>query len=102
MSDNIDDKIKEFEYKLKRFQENYQSYAQENERSKSNDESSRKINAILFGKAMIDENDLVEIKSLVDWTERQLHWDGVSWMDYKIHVQAYLNFKGYKIELQGI
>lgn len=100
MSDNIDDKIKEFEYRLKRFQEKYQSYAQENEISKSNDESSRKINAILFEKAMIDENDLVEIKRLVDWTERQLHWDGVSWMDYKIHVQGYLNFKGLNIELQ--
>jgi hypothetical protein len=102
MSEHIDDKIKEFEYRLKKFQEKYQSYAQENENSKSNDESSRKINAILFEKAIIDENDLVEIKRLVDWTERQLHWDGVSWMDYKIHVKAYLNFKGFKIELQGI
>ncbi|MCR6639680.1 MAG: hypothetical protein NVV82_12040 [Sporocytophaga sp.] len=102
MSDNKEDKIKEFEWRLQKFQEIFESFAHEKKISQSNNDAAGKINSILFEKAFINENDLLEIKRLINWTERQLHWDGVSWMDYKLHVRAYLGFKGFKIDLPGI
>ncbi len=102
MPDSGEDKSNEFRWRLKKFQEQYELYAQEKEISQPNNEASRKINKILFEKEAIDKNDLQEIRRLIDWTEGQPHWSGASWMDYKMHVRTYLGFKGFEIDLPGV
>lgn len=97
-----EDKIKQFGWRLNKYAEQFESYAQENKTSKANSIASKKINEILFENKKIDNNDLQSIKELIDWTEGQIHWDGVSWTDYKMHIRAYLGFKGIEIELEKI
>ena len=94
-----DDKIKEFAWRLKKFAEQYESYAKKNAIGKANSIASKKINEILIKNEKINTMELQLIKDLINWTEDQLHWDGVSWMDYKMHIRSYLRFKGVEIEL---
>ena len=94
---NSNIKIAEIEERLLQFEDIFLSYSLKNDISSANYIGITKINKILFDLKILNNIDVSKISEIIQDVENHRHWDGVSWLDYKMHIRTFLKF--YRIDL---
>jgi hypothetical protein len=91
---NSNIKIDEIIERLILFEDSFQKYSLKEEISCANYNGITKINKMLFELKLSNNIDVSMIKEIVQNVENQEHCDGVSWLDYKMHIRTFLKFYG--------